>query len=97
MARSTWRAAAVAERLEELVTVKVDAEGDRPTGGFTGRQLAERYGVSGYPAQLLLSPDGAVVARHDGYQTARQLLDWVARSLGPAQVDSTASFSGALP
>ena len=69
--------------VEDLVTVKIDAEAHR--------QLAERYGVSGFPAQLLIAPDGSVISRESGYQTGRQLLGWLDRSLGRAGV-SSASF-----
>jgi thiol:disulfide interchange protein len=83
MNRSTWRDAAVVERLEGLVTVKVDAE--------LHQELAAGYGVTGYPAQLLLAPDGSVISRHDGFQTSRQLLRWLDRTLGSSGV-SSASF-----
>ena len=77
MTRKTWRASAVAERMEELIAVKVDVEEDAPTNGSSGRALAERYGIAGYPVQLLLDPEGRVLARHSGYQGPRELLLWV--------------------
>jgi len=77
MSRKTWRASSVAERLDEVVAVKIDAEDTRMSNGYTGRDLALRYGVSGYPVQMLLDEEGGVIARVDGYQSPRQLLDWV--------------------
>jgi len=81
MTRKTWRASAVAERMEELIAVKVDVEEDAPTNGSSGRALAERYGIAGYPVQLLLDPEGRVLARHSGYQGPRELLLWVDEAL----------------
>jgi len=83
MNRSTWRDAAVVDRLAGLVTVKVDAD--------ASQELAAAYGVTGYPVQLLLAPDGSVLSRYDGYQTSRQLLRWLDRTLGSSGV-SSASF-----
>jgi thiol:disulfide interchange protein len=77
MARKTWRASSVVERLDDVVPVKIDAEETRMSNGYTGRELALRYGVSGYPVQMLLDEDGGVLARVDGYQSPRQLLDWI--------------------
>jgi thiol-disulfide isomerase/thioredoxin len=77
MARRTWRASSVVARLDEVVPVKIDAESSRASNGHTGRELAAHYGVSGYPVQMLLDADGGVIARVDGYQSPRQLLDWI--------------------
>jgi len=77
MARSTWKASSVKERLGEVVAVRVNAEDSGERNGYSGAALAARYGVSGYPAQLLLDGDGQVIARHDGYQTPAQLLIWL--------------------
>ena len=77
MNTKTWRASAVAERLEELVPVRVDAEERRGADGTSGVALAARYGVHGFPAQLLLDPEGCVLSRHDGYQSPAELLAWL--------------------
>ncbi len=82
MNTKTWRASAVAERLEELVPVRVDVEERTGTGSTPGAALAARYGVHGYPAQLLLDPDGRVVSRFDGYQSPPELLAWLDNALG---------------
>ena len=81
--KKTWRASSVIARLDDLVTVRVNAEGQREVNGHTGAGLAARYGVRGYPAQLLLDSEGRVISRHDGYQTSGQLLSWIDRELGP--------------
>jgi thiol:disulfide interchange protein DsbD len=84
MSRKTWRASSVASRLEDLVAVRVDAESTNAGGGPSGSQLAARYGIGGYPAQLLLDHQGRVIARFDGYQTADELLKWLDRALADA-------------
>jgi len=77
MARSTWKASSVRERLGEVVAVRVNAEESGERNGYSGAGLAARYGVSGYPAQVLLDGNGKVIARYDGYQTPSQLLTWL--------------------
>jgi thiol:disulfide interchange protein len=83
MARKTWRTSSVASRLDAVVPVRVDAEEARASGGPSGSELAARYGVSGFPVQILLDGEGRVLARYDGYQTPRQLLGWLDDALGP--------------
>lgn len=77
MNRTTWKAPAVAARLADTIPVRIDVEDE----AAQGPQLAERYGIRGYPVQLLLDPAGRVVARSDGYQTPAQLVDWLDRAL----------------
>ncbi len=77
MSRQTWRAPAVAERLQATIPVRVDVE-DPKVGGPA---LAARYGIRGYPVQLLLDAEGGVVARRDGYQTADELIRWLDSAL----------------
>jgi thiol:disulfide interchange protein DsbD len=76
MDQKTWRAPSVAERLVDVVPVRVDAEEDAG-GRFSGRKLAARYQVRGYPATVLIDADGAVLSRSDGYRTASQILRWL--------------------
>ena len=89
MNSKTWRASAVAERLEELVPVRVDVEEKRGAGGTPGAALAARYAVYGYPVQLLLDPDGRVVSRFDGYQSPPQLLAWLDDALSGRTAESS--------
>lgn len=91
MARTTWRHPGVVERLGELVSVRVDAEDPVRRNGFSGRELAERYGVSGYPTLLLLDADGDVLNATGGYQDPRRLLTWIEDSLNrPARTRAPA-------
>ena len=50
--RTTWKAPAVAARLADTIPVRIDVEDE----AAQGPQLAERYGIRGYPVQLLLNP-----------------------------------------
>ncbi|HKQ62624.1 MAG TPA: thioredoxin family protein, partial [Candidatus Polarisedimenticolaceae bacterium] len=80
MDQVTWRSAPVVDRLAELVPVRVDAEDERKVHGFIGAELAQRYGVSGFPATFVLGADGGVISRSDGFLTPAQLLQWIDRA-----------------
>lgn len=77
MRKETWRSAAVVERLASTIPVRVDIE----NAGQHGPELADRFGIRGYPVQILFAPDGEVLARADGYQTPSQLVQWLDSSL----------------
>ena len=81
MSRNTWRSSSVVSRVEEFVLVKVDVEQAGRADGPSGPQLAARYGIAGYPVQLLLDAQGRVIARFDGYQGPGELLTWIDRAL----------------
>lgn len=82
MDRTTWKHPTVVERLGELVTVRVDAEDPEPGRELSGRELAARYGVTGYPTIILLDGGGGVISRTGGYQQPRQFLTWLEAGLG---------------
>jgi thioredoxin-related protein len=77
MNKTTFKDPQVVDRLNELVAVKVNAEDGSERDGYSGRDLAARYGVSGYPTLMVLSPDGRVLARRSGYLSATEFLTWV--------------------
>lgn len=77
MRQETWRAPQVRERLASAIAVRVDVE----DSAKRGPELAERYGIRGYPVQILLDPNGRVLARADGYLSPDQLLGWLDGSL----------------
>ena len=77
MNRSTFKDPSVVERLNDLVAVKIDAEDDKRINGYSGRELASRYGVAGYPALMVLDPGGGVRSRTSGFLSAREFLEWV--------------------
>jgi thiol:disulfide interchange protein len=88
MDRRTFRNNGVVEKLsEDLVVIRVDAEETVPRNGVSGLDLAERYNVMGYPTVMLLDGDGRILARRQGFQSARQLLSWVDESLGDPGID----------
>ncbi len=86
MSRQTWRTGDVAERLQELVPVKVVVDDENAGRGPANQEIAASYEVYGYPVQLLLDGQGGVIARHEGFQDPRALLAWIdgALSRGPA-------------
>jgi len=77
MNKTTFKDPQVVDRLNELVAVKVNAEDGSERDGYSGRDLAARYGVSGYPTLMVLSPDGRVLARRSGYLSASELMTWI--------------------
>ncbi len=81
MNRSTFKDPGVVDRLNELVAVKINAEDDKKINGYSGRELAARYGVAGYPALMVLGPRGQVRSRTSGYLDARELLEWVEQGI----------------
>ncbi|NIL99906.1 MAG: thioredoxin fold domain-containing protein [Acidobacteria bacterium] len=81
MNRSTFKDPGVVERLNELVAVKINAEDDEKINGYSGRELAARYGVAGYPALMVLGPGGQVRSRTSGYLDARDFLAWVEKGI----------------
>jgi thiol:disulfide interchange protein DsbD len=81
MGRETWKAPGVVARVQDLVPVRVDAEQEAASAGPSGVELAARYGVTGYPVQLLVDAEGREIARYPGFQTPRQLLSWLDDSL----------------
>ena len=69
MNRTTFKDAAVVERLNTLPAAKINAEKEVA--------LASRFGVAGYPTLVLLSPEGRVLARRSGYLSASDFLAWI--------------------
>jgi len=81
MSRTTWKHPGVVERLGDMVSVRVNAEETVERNGFTGKDLASRYGVTGFPTLMLIDVDGRVLNATGGYQEPRQLLTWIEDSL----------------
>jgi thiol:disulfide interchange protein len=94
MDRTTWKDPGVVSRSADLVAVRVDAEEGLERDGFTGRDLAQRYGVSGFPTLVMIDADGQEIARTSGYQEARQLASWIDGSLARAR---RMGLGGAVP
>lgn len=58
---------------ERFVCVSVDAESQ------TGRPLAQRYGVNGYPYLFILAPDGSVSGSIRGYKKPDVFLQLISK------------------
>ena len=81
MDRETWKHPSVVERAGALVPVEVDVDDTQQINGFTGAELAARYGISGTPMTMLIDGDGRVISKAGGFLTPRQLLPWLEESL----------------
>lgn len=81
MDRTTWKDPEVIRRTGDLVAVRVDAEEGQRRDGFSGRELAQRYNVDGYPTLLVLDAEGREIARTGGYQEPGQLTAWLDATL----------------
>lgn len=69
MDRETWTHPTVIREASTWIPVRVDID--------SRQDLAGRYGIRGTPSQLVVAPSGRVLARAGGYQTPRELLDWL--------------------
>ncbi len=73
---TTYKDPAVAKLLaEKMVPLKVDVD-------HGGRELARRWGVSGLPTILVLSPDGKELGRIPGYLPAKDFISEVQKFAG---------------
>ncbi len=68
--RTTWVNDEVAARVQAgFIPLKVD--GQRST------QIVRQLGVRGFPAMILLSPEGVVLRKQEGYLDAREMLNFL--------------------
>ncbi len=81
MERRTFRHPEVVERLGDVVPVRVDAEDTRSKRGVRGTEVADRYGVRGYPTLVLMDGEGRELDRVSGFLNAEQFLRWLDRAL----------------
>ncbi len=80
---------------QKFVSIKLDAEGDAPLRhkghALTSSQLAQAFGVTGYPTTLFLTPDGDLVTSIPGYLPRERFL-LVLRYIGDGHLDRGVSF-----
>jgi thiol-disulfide isomerase/thioredoxin len=67
-----YTAATVADAARDIVCVKVD--------GDKRKDLAEKLNVKGYPTGILFSADGKEVARYVGYQSVKQMAEFLKKA-----------------
>lgn len=96
MDRDVYARADVKEYLAgHFVTVRLDAEGSEAASydgrEYTGRTLARRFGVSGYPTTIFLRPSGEHLVNVPGYVPADQFL-LLLRYVGDGHMDRGESF-----
>jgi thiol:disulfide interchange protein len=77
MDRTTWKDPQVVEWMQKVVPVRVDAEEGALDQAASGRELASRFDVSGFPTLILLDSEGRMLSRTGGYMTPGQLLGWL--------------------
>jgi thioredoxin-related protein len=78
-----------------FVTVRLNAESAEPASyegrQFTGRTLAMRFGISGYPTTIFLRPAGEHLVNVPGYVPADHFL-MLLRYIGDGHMDRGESF-----
>ena len=47
-------------------------------------ELQRRYEVSAFPTLVVASPDGRLIAKHEGYRNTQYLMQFLAEAAGPA-------------
>lgn len=85
MDRHTLRDPEVVRLLQEVVAVRIDAEGREEIHGFVGEDLADRYGVVSYPTIVLMDASGREIARSRGAKRPAEFARWLERSLEEAR------------
>lgn len=72
MKRETYTNESVASYLNDnYIAMKVDAEKGE------GSTIARKYGVSGYPTQLILDSNGKLIKKHAGYMKVSGLQKFI--------------------
>jgi thiol:disulfide interchange protein len=77
MDRVTWKDPDVLDELAEMVAVRVNAEESVERNGYSGVDIAGRFGVGTYPTMLLLDSNGRELSRAVGYKSPREFLRWL--------------------
>lgn len=75
--RTTYKSATVIAESQNFVAVKVD--GDKRA------DLAQRYGVTGYPTMVIVDTNGKAIDTLDGYVTDQPLVQWMRASYSKFQ------------
>jgi len=82
MDRTTFRDPDVVALMDDRVhAVRVDSEGEEERHGWTGVDLATKYGVMNYPTVALLDAQGNMFTSRSGAQNADQFRSWLTDAL----------------
>lgn len=96
MDRDVYGRADVREYLnKKFVTIKLNAESNESATydgrGYTGRTLASRFEVNGYPTTIFLRPNGEKLVNVPGYLPPERFL-LLARYIGDGHMDRGVSW-----
>lgn len=81
MDRVTFRDAAVVAGMQDVIPVRIDAEGEQAVRGFVGVELAEKYKVYTYPTLALIDHQENLISRSRGAMGPAQFLGWLQGAL----------------
>jgi thiol:disulfide interchange protein len=87
MDQVTFRDPAVVAGLQDVIPVRLDAEGTEPVRGFVGEELAEKYNVVTYPTLALIDDRGKVISRSRGAMPPAKFLAWLEGALASYRRD----------
>ena len=80
---------------QHFVTVRLNAESESPASyegkAYTGRSLANRFRVSGYPTTIFLRPAGSHIANVPGYVPADRFM-LLLKYIGEGHLDRGVTF-----
>ncbi len=81
MDQVTFRDPSVVAGLQDVIPVRIDAEGSDPVRGFKGEELAARYQVASYPTLALIDSREKLITRLRGATGPERLLSWLEGAL----------------
>ena len=81
MDQVTFRDPAVVAGLQDVIPVRIDAEGTEPVRGLVGEELAMKYNVVTYPTLALIDDQGKLISRSRGAMPPAKFLAWLEGAL----------------
>ncbi|MBD3869365.1 MAG: thioredoxin fold domain-containing protein [Acidobacteria bacterium] len=81
MDQVTFRNPEVVAGLQDVIPVRIDAEGTEPVRGLVGEELAQKYKVATYPTLALIDDRGKVISRSRGAMPPAKFLAWLEGAL----------------
>ncbi len=77
----TFRDASVVAGMQDVIPVRIDAEGEEAVRGFVGVELADKYKVYTYPTLALIDHRQELISRSRGAMGPAQFLGWLEGAL----------------